>query len=404
MTGRPLFRIQPARMTGKRRSIVTLQPPPRRVPSLTTPTSKDEMKANGSSPETPPPENEDIAKLLRALNEDLRADPQDDDAEYEEEEPARSGLPLGKIALALLAAGGIAVAVVYFGSGDSAPVTTASNGAANSAAPMVPAPAITRAPSASAPANQAATPAPATGSLPAPVTTSPATTSGTAASQPVQTSPSTAPPAPPPPVAAVPPSPPPVLKMPEPPAVPATAPAAAPKPRVTAQPESGASAGAAVQKPEAPKAEAAKPEQPTTGTAADTGSLQAMLAPPKDAARETAKRPPATTPPAASGTGESKPAAKAATSTPAPAPSAPAPAGRYTVQVGSFSVTANADSLLQRLQGNGFQAYTVDWTDGSNRSWRAVRVGGFTDAAAAKREAEQLKSKMGLSPVVVTTR
>jgi hypothetical protein len=374
-------------MTGKRRSTVTLKPPYRQAPTLTTPTFKDEMKANGKPSETPPPENEDIAKLLRALNEDLRADPQDDDLEYEEEEPAgRSRLPLGKIALALVAAGGIAVGVVYLGSGDPAPVTTA----ANNSAPMVPAPAITRAPS-----NQTSpTPAPATGSLPTPATTPPAAQIPTIQTAPTQTAPSAAPP---PPVAALPASTPPVLKVPEPPAVPATAPAAAPKPRVTA--ESTPSAPA-VQKPEAPKPETAKPEAP-----ADTGSLQAMLAPPK----EVAKRPPAATPaapapppPAApSGNGEAKPTAKAATPS---APSAPPPAGRYTVQVGSFSVTANADSLVQRLQGNGFQAYTVDWTDSSNRAWRAVRVGGYPDPAAAKREAEQLKSKMGLNPVVVTTR
>lgn len=382
-------------MTGKRRSTVTLKPPYRQAPTLTTPTSKDEMKANGKPSDTPPPENEDIAKLLRALNEDLRADPQDDDVEYEEEEPAaRSRLPLGKIALALVAAGGIAVGVVYVGSGDPAPVTTA----ANNGAPMVPAPAITRAPSNQAPA----TPAPATGILPTPAATpqASATQPPPVQSAPAQTAPSAAPP---PPVAALPASPPPVLKVPEPPSVPATAPAAAPKPRASAPAESASSAPA-VQKPEPPKPEAAKPEAPKQDAPADTGSLQAMLAPPKD----TAKRPPAATPaaPAAppavsSGNGESKQAAKAAAPS---APAAQAPAGRYTVQVGSFSVTGNADSLVQRLQGSGFQAYTVDWTDSSNRSWRAVRVGGYPDPAAAKREAEQLKSKMGLNPVVVTTR
>ncbi|CAO3401219.1 hypothetical protein [Azospirillum palustre] len=372
-------------MAGKRRSTVTLKPPYRQAPTLTTPTFKDEMKANGKPSDTPPPENEDIAKLLRALNEDLRADPQDDDVEYEEEEPAaRSRLPLGKIALALVAAGGIAVGVVYVGSGDPAPVTTA----ANSGAPMVPAPAITRAPSNPAPGATA----PATGSLPPPATTPPAAAMQTppVQSAPAQTAPSAAPP---PPVAALPASPPPVLKMPEPPSVPATAPAATPKPRASASADSAP----AVQKPESPKPEAAKPEAPKQEAPADTGSLQAMLAPPKEAA----KRPPATPPTASSGTGEPKQAAKAAAPS---APAAQAPAGRYTVQVGSFSVTGNADSLVQRLQGNGFQAYTVDWTDSSNRSWRAVRVGGYPDPAAAKREAEQLKSKMGLNPVVVTTR
>nr|WP_295830509.1 SPOR domain-containing protein [uncultured Azospirillum sp.] len=357
---------------------MTLQPPPRRAPTLTTPTSKDEMKANGKPSETPPPENEDIAKLLRALNEDLRADPQDEDVEYEEEEPAGRSLPLGKIALALLAAGGIAVGVVYFGSGDPAPVTTATN----SSAPMVPAPAITRAPANPAPAPAATAPE----SLPVPGMMPPSTATQP---PPSQTAPSAAPP---PPVAALPASPPPVLKVPEPPAVPATAPATSPKPRAAAPTETAPTAPAA-QKPEPPKPEAAKPEQPAAAPN-DSGSLQAMLAPPKDAA----KRPPA----AAAGNGEPKATAKAPA--PSTAPSATPPAGRYTVQVGTFTVTANADSLAQRLQGSGFQAYTVDWTDSSNRSWRAVRVGGFPDPAAAKREAEQLKSKMGLNPVVVTTR
>ncbi|CAO3414375.1 hypothetical protein [Azospirillum endophyticum] len=343
------------------------------------------MKANGTSSETPPPENEDIAKLLRALNEDLRADPQDDDVEYEEEEPASRGLPLGKIALALLAAGGIAVAAVYFGSGDPAPVTTA----ANSSAPMVPAPAITRAPANPAPAAPTAN----SGTAPAATPQAPATQTSPVQTQ--QSTPSSVPSsAPPPPVAALPASPPPVLKVPEPPAVPATAPAATPKPRATPTAENNPPP--TVQKPESPRAEAAKPEQPGAATPTDTGSLQAMLAPPKDAPKDTAKRSPAAAPPVPpAGNGEAKPSAKATT--------AP-PAGHYTVQVGSFSVTGNADSLAQRLQGNGFQAYTVDWTDASNRSWRAVRVGGFPDPAAAKREAEQLKSKMGLNPVVVTTR
>lgn len=395
-------------MTGKRRSTVTLKPPPRQAPTLSTPTFKDEMKANGKPSETPPPENEDIAKLLRALNEDLHAE-QQDEVEDDEEEPASRSLPLGKIALALLAAGGIAVGVVYLGSGDPEPVTTA----ANTSSPMVPAPAITRAPQNATqqnatPSNPAAS-GTATNGAPAAAVTPPAQT------PPTQAAPATPPAAsaaPPPPVAALPASPPPVLKVPEPPAVPATAPAASPKPRAAA-PAEGAPPPAA-QKPEAPKPDtakpdAAKPEQPAAGVAADTGSLQAMLAPPKEAAKRPPAAAPAATPAAPpappatasappSANGEAKPPAKAAT------PPASMPAGRYTVQVGSFSVTANADSLAQRLQGGGFQAYTVDWTDGSNRSWRAVRVGGFADQSAAKREAEQLKTKMGLNPVVITAR
>ncbi|HYF86986.1 SPOR domain-containing protein [Azospirillum sp.] len=376
---------------------MTLKPPPRQAPTLSTPTFKDEMKANGKPSETPPPENEDIAKLLRALNEDLHAD-QQDEVDDDEEEPASRSLPLGKIALALLAAGGIAVGIVYLGSGDPEPVTTA----ANTSSPMVPAPAITRAPQNATPSGAA----PSTNGTPAAAVTPPAQT------PPNQTAPATPPAAssaPPPPVAALPASPPPVLKVPEPPPVPATAPAAAPKPRATAPAESAPPPAAQkpeASKPDTAKPDAAKPEHPAAGEPADTGSLQAMLAPPKEAA----KRPPASAAPAAtpaappappvasSANGEAKLPAKAAT------PPSSMPAGRYTVQVGTFSVTANADSLAQRLQGGGFQAYTVDWTDNSNRSWRAVRVGGFADQTAARREAEQLKTKMGLNPVVITAR
>ncbi|MFP5516938.1 MAG: SPOR domain-containing protein [Alphaproteobacteria bacterium] len=391
---------------------MTLKPPPRQAPTLSTPTLKDEMKANGKPSETPPPENEDIAKLLRALNEDLHAD-QQDEVEDDEEEPASRGLPLGKIALALLAAGGIAVGVVYLGSGDPEPVTTA----ANSSSPMVPAPAITRAPQNASPSNPAQ-PGAATSSAPVATVTPPAQTPSTQAAPAAPAMPPAASSAPPPPVAALPANPPPVLKVPEPPPVPATAPVAAPKPRATVPAETASPPAA--QKPEAPKPDtakpdtakpdAAKPEQPASGEPADTGSLQAMLAPPKEAA----KRPPAgaapaatpTAPPAPPATASAPPAANSEAKPPARAATPPAsmPAGRYTVQVGTFSVTANADSLAQRLQGGGFQAYTVDWTDSSNRSWRAVRVGGFADQTAARREAEQLKTKMGLNPVVITAR
>ncbi|WP_282183822.1 SPOR domain-containing protein [Azospirillum sp. TSO35-2] len=355
------------------------------------------MKPTGRPSDAPPPENEDIAKLLRALNEDLRAEPMDDEVDEVDDEPAARGLPLGKIALAMLAAAGIGAAVVMLDPGGKAPDPAPT--AAGSATPMVPAPAITRAPAANgapepmiarAPAPAAST-APAT--PPAPQAPSAANTGATAA--------------PPPPMAALPANPPPVLKVPEPPAVPATAPVAPVKPRA-AVPAEPAPQPTAPTRAEQPKPEPTRPEPAAkdTADAADSGSLQAMLAPPKGDAKRAA--PNAAPPPAApaapataappAGAAAKAPAAKASV------PAAPPPAGRYTVQVGSFQMTANADALLQKLQGNGFQAYTVDWTDSANRSWRAVRVGGYPDPAAAKREVEQLKAKMGLNPVVVPSR
>ncbi len=90
-------------------------------------TFKDQMKAAGKSSDAPTPESEDIAKLLRALNDDLKADPIDDvaDLEDDDDEPkaARGGLPLGKIAAALLAAAGIGFAVVMLDPAAARPAT-----------------------------------------------------------------------------------------------------------------------------------------------------------------------------------------------------------------------------------------------------------------------------------------
>jgi len=105
-------------------------------------TFKDQMKATGKSGDASTPESEDIAKLLRALNEDLKADPIDhavDLDEDDEEHHAARGLPLGKIAAALLAAAGIGVAVVMLDPG-GAPTTPT-----ETTALVAPAPAQTQA-------------------------------------------------------------------------------------------------------------------------------------------------------------------------------------------------------------------------------------------------------------------
>ncbi|MBP2227135.1 cell division septation protein DedD [Azospirillum agricola] len=342
------------------------------------------MKAADKPGNAPNPESEDIAKLLRALNEDLKADPIDVaelDEDDEDAQPSR-GLPLGKIAAALLAAAGIGVAVVMLDpGGDAPPADTAT------AALAPPAPAITRAPPPTSPAQ----PAPESMIARAPA--------------PAAALPSNAPP--PPPAVAAPLTPPPALRVPEPPALPPTA--SATRPAATARaPEAPPPAPAP--QAAAPAAEAVVPPPPAAPRAADPGELQAMLAPPKEP-REARRAP---TKPAEAKPVEAKPAeAKAAGSKlagaapPRPAGASPTPAtpgGRYAVQIGTFKVAENAESLTRRLQGGGFPAYTLEWTDQSNQSWRAVRVGGYADAEAAKRAAGQLKAKMGVNSVVVTTR
>lgn len=98
---------------------------------------------------------------------------------------------------------------------------------------------------------------------------------------------------------------------------------------------------------------------------------------------------------------------------PAPAPAAAAPAsktpqvggaGNWAVQVGTFSVSANAEQLARRLSQNGRQAYVVDWQDRQGRTWKAVRVGNFSGEAAARGAAAQLKTEMNLSGQVIDLR
>ncbi|MCR6630242.1 MAG: SPOR domain-containing protein [Magnetospirillum sp.] len=85
-------------------------------------------------------------------------------------------------------------------------------------------------------------------------------------------------------------------------------------------------------------------------------------------------------------------------------PSAAAVDGRYAVQVGSFQQADNAEGLVRRLRGLGFNAYALDWTDAEQRSWHVVRVGGYADTAAAGQAAASLKGKVEAQPIVVSTR
>lgn len=127
---------------------------------------------------------------------------------------------------------------------------------------------------------------------------------------------------------------------------------------------------------------------------------------------------PSATPPASQNTPKPSPP-RQAVATPAPTPPKPAPApaapaaktvapvggaGHWAVQVGTFSVSTNADQLARRLSQNGRQAYVVDWQDRQGRTWKAVRVGNFANEAAARSAAAQLKSEMSLSGQVIDLR
>ena len=340
--------------------------------------SNDRTGASGA-------ESEDIAKLLRALNEDLKQDPVDDDiADLDDEvEPkAERQLPFGKIAAALVAAAGVGFAVVMLDQGEAPPAPPV-----QAVAPLItaaPAPGGSSSGGSSIGASGANAPA------------APASAAKVMPGQPEALiarapSPGAVPPAPPPAVAAVLPEPPPpapvqtvtaprpvapepVAKLPEPP--PPSLAVKAPEP-VKTDPV----------KAEPPPA---KPTEPVKTIKAETPELQAMLAP------KAARRAPAE--PKAQTASVDESAVESA------APGATVPGGRYAVQLGSFHVAENAEALVRKLRGSGYRAYALDWTDASQQSWRVVRIGGFGDSAAARRVANQLKAKVGLDPVVVSTR
>jgi cell division septation protein DedD len=81
-----------------------------------------------------------------------------------------------------------------------------------------------------------------------------------------------------------------------------------------------------------------------------------------------------------------------------PAVAAPAPRRGFVVQVGSFGERAAAQSLLDRLEGNGFPGY-LEATPGG-KSWR-VRVGPWRDEGEADRVAERLERREKLDTWVL---
>lgn len=109
-----------------------------------------------------------------------------------------------------------------------------------------------------------------------------------------------------------------------------------------------------------------------------------------------------------------KPVPAAPPAKPAPAPvSTPAPAsagavpggpGHWAVQVGTFSVAGNAEQLVRKLGQNGRSAYVVEWQDRQGRTWKAVRVGNFTSESTARAAVGELKTQMDLTGQLINLR
>jgi hypothetical protein len=96
----------------------------------------------------------------------------------------------------------------------------------------------------------------------------------------------------------------------------------------------------------------------------------------------------------------------AASLAPVPAMSSAAqPAGPYfTIQVGSFQDPANAASLVQSLGVKGWEAFVVDWANGTGHIWKVVRVGRYQTEAQAVSASAELMSAANLRGNVIKVR
>ncbi len=99
------------------------------------------------------------------------------------------------------------------------------------------------------------------------------------------------------------------------------------------------------------------------------------------------------------------------TESPAPeAPAAPAAinaavtsdSGRFAVQVGAYRERLNSDAMVQKLSARGFEPYVVEIQREGQPPLYAVRVGRFGDRAAAAKAASSLRSRAGVSVVVLS--
>ena len=78
-----------------------------------------------------------------------------------------------------------------------------------------------------------------------------------------------------------------------------------------------------------------------------------------------------------------------------------AEAGRYTVQVASYNVRAQAEALRARLAAAGHEAYVAEGDAGGITRYR-VRIGAFTTMEEARQAAVRLESQAQVATYVTT--
>jgi cell division septation protein DedD len=165
-----------------------------------------------------------------------------------------------------------------------------------------------------------------------------------------------------------------------------------------AQPETTSAATAtAPEKTEQAIAPASSPEAPATPEASSAVAAQAKEESPAPAT--VAVTAPAAEPSVETAKAESKPAQSepAASSAPAPAPVAQSSTGNstgnFTIQVGSYNNSAQADERAGRLRSSGVEARVVRAEIPRRGTWYRVQAGRFTTRDEAARFASELKAR-----------
>ncbi len=78
----------------------------------------------------------------------------------------------------------------------------------------------------------------------------------------------------------------------------------------------------------------------------------------------------------------------------------PASKVRYTLQVASYQERDVAEADVRRLKQHGFSAFVIASELEGKGTWYRVRVGSFTDKAAAERLQKEIRSKEAITPFI----
>jgi cell division septation protein DedD len=73
---------------------------------------------------------------------------------------------------------------------------------------------------------------------------------------------------------------------------------------------------------------------------------------------------------------------------------------RYTIQVASYQEKEMAEEEARRMKTRGYAAFVVSSSVPDKGTWYRVRLGSFSNKAAAEKLANELRAKEGISPFI----